>query len=348
VSSEKGYSSVDEEEASERRGTGTGPFDRPPLAGGDKSENNRNDREWSYKDLAHALQWTDAEEVAARKRFSRMQSRTDPSRPNADTFERLMILFFGPPNGLTAKAKADRDELMAAHKRAALIETRQRSLVIRQPTIKSAPKMMPSLPAAANPWQFHNAIRHFDDLLLIGSKLDPSQAEPYMDPAGVRFHRRHIHLIRFNLATQTITGKHFVTCAAIAHTALRIIDNRLVFFGNAKRDSHVFAMDGVRFTVELSLKRTMSVDIVFKNQNWGWSPFIDERGRIHHGDSATPGSPYMIDDQPLPGKICADVTALHNDWKQSNCPYVFTNGGHDNGYLHGLLIPHDEIPLDGI
>jgi hypothetical protein len=189
---------------------------------------------------------------------------------------------------------------------------------------------------------YHCAIIDGDSDFIVASKLDPHDTNPYIDPEGVVFRKRHIFIFRRKRGVITVGPKHYLMSGRIAHMAMRVVGGQLKFFCNVKLKPDKFVMEGRMYTIDRDL-RPKAVDIIFEDQNWGWSPWIDLEGRVHHGDSATRGNRCRIGTEIADGKTWGDVTALHLEWRRSSCPYDVLDASADTGYLQYLELTDEQL-----
>jgi hypothetical protein len=263
---------------------------------------------------------------AVRKRFQRLRSYDDPWRPNPVIFKKLLDAWFGPED-------ADkRQEFEQAYRRSQPARVRQSgSRSVRQ-RIENQDIHL----------RFHNALKSDDFTFYIASMLDARDPSPYCDPENVRFYLRKLYLVRRENRTGNCLPLQNFGQGRIAHTALRLVDGQLHFFCNMKMTPDSFAMRGWMYKFNLG-GRPLSVVQIFDDKNWGWSPWIDDQGRVHHGDSGG-GSKYRIGAEEIAGKTWADATEQHMRWTSETCPYAVLQAGR-GGYLQFITLPLGELPL---
>lgn len=186
---------------------------------------------------------------------------------------------------------------------------------------------------------YHDVVRMGDEEILLASRRDSLDVEPFADGEGVIFHRRHIFVVGFDRATGRSTAHHLTT-ARMAHSAMRIMGEELIVFLNEKAEDRTFAMEGRLFRLRRRTLRPTSVQPVFMGRNWGWSPLIDETGAVHHGDSETPGNPYMVGTQPIAGKTWSDLAPLIKGLRRDHSRFDEAGeGDRRTGYLRFIDVP---------
>ncbi len=180
---------------------------------------------------------------------------------------------------------------------------------------------------------FHDAFQEGIVTYFLASRSVTEESDPYTDMEGVVFRERHIFVLRKEEGNSAVIS-HYLTKARIAHTAMRINGSDLLIFLNAKMQNHSFAMNGYLYRLTKETLRPTSVTTVFEEKNWGWSPWIDENGLVHHGDSETPGNPYLIGTTAVHGKVWDDLAPMVNDWHKANRLFdELKSADRKNGYL---------------
>lgn len=192
---------------------------------------------------------------------------------------------------------------------------------------------------AAEPYatlDFHDALKVEGAIYLLASRADPLDMDPFFDPEGISFLRRDCFLLRVNEGTQGVLA-HRLTRGRITHTAMRLLGEELLVFVNDKVENNSFSMVGRLFRIEAETLRPKSVRDVFTGVNWGWDPWIDEQGLVHHKDSETDGNPYRVEQTILPDHSWRELSRIQKDWRDLYCPYPLIEGpGRETGYLRFL------------
>lgn len=184
--------------------------------------------------------------------------------------------------------------------------------------------------------EFHDALKCEDSTYLLASRQDLDDIDPFFDPEGIEFPRRHLFLLTVDQQSQVIQSR-YISKARPAHTAMRINGQQLLLFINDKVTNQSFGMTGRMFCFDKISLQPLSVTDVFENHNWGWNPWIDETGKLHHKDFEISGNPYRIEDQIVTDKTWHDLVTIETDWRKNNCPYSVISGpGRETGYLRLL------------
>lgn len=199
-------------------------------------------------------------------------------------------------------------------------------------------------PYAAN--DYHDALREGDILYLLGSRRDELDFDPFFDPEGIKFKRRDLYVVRIDIGTNEIRSHHLST-ARPTHTAMRVIDDKLLIFVNDKVANNAFEMDGRLFTLDAQTLRPRDVHSVFSEHNWGFNPVIDEQGRVQHKDFETTGNPVRIDDGAPEGETWQELAKRERSWRSDHCPFTVAYGpGRETGYLRFLDVPPSTFPTN--
>jgi hypothetical protein len=191
-------------------------------------------------------------------------------------------------------------------------------------------------PYAAN--DFHDALQDGDVVYLLASRRDELDVDPFYDPEGIEFKRRHIYVLRLDTRRRDVRS-HYLSKGRPAHTAMRIVGDDLLIFINDKVVNNDFDMEGRLFRVKKSDLRPHAVSSVFSGENWGWDPWIDEQGRLHHKDSETAGNPYRLNKDVAEGKSWRELSEVQKRWRLAHCPFDTAYGpGRETGYLRFLNV----------
>jgi hypothetical protein len=191
-------------------------------------------------------------------------------------------------------------------------------------------------PYAAN--DFHDALRDGDVTFLLASRQDDLDFDPIVDPEGIIFKRRHLYVLRLDLASGEIRY-HYLAKVRPTHTTMRVVDDRLLVFINTKAEPNTFEMEGWLYQLRPDTLRAVKVDTVFFGHNWGFDPVIDEQGRIHHKDFETDGNPVHIDDGKPDTIDHHELSRQKQAWRSAICPFETAYGpGRETGYLRFLAV----------
>jgi hypothetical protein len=246
----------------------------------------------------------------------------------------------GKPKILVLRFDDAKVPLFLRSRRYATVERHELGEIIREITFAAGMEHLAAV-RSAKPYatlDYHDALQDGAVLYLLASRRDELDVEPFYDPEGVEFRLRHVFVLRVDQNSHEVR-EHYLSKARLAHTALRLIDRRLIIFFNEKMKNHDFAMDGRLYRLDRDTIAPKSVDTVFSDKNWGWSPWIDEHGSVHHGDSETPGNPYRIGTMAVPGKVWGDLAPVVSGWRADWCPFAELSGaGRETGYLRFLDI----------
>lgn len=191
---------------------------------------------------------------------------------------------------------------------------------------------------------FHDAVEEGDLTYLLASRRDPVDVDPFFDPEGIEFHRRHLFLLAVDRQKRTVRSR-YISKARPAHTAMRISEKHLLLFINDKSMNQTFAMTGRMFRFDKGSLQPKSVANVFEGHNWGWNPWIDDMERLHHKDFETHGNPYRINDEIVADKTWHDLVNIEKSWRDQRCPYSVVSGpGRETGYLRFLDVNLEGTP----
>jgi hypothetical protein len=304
---------------------------------------------WTNGNIADALEWTKETNNTITKRIKRMRCNKTPNRPNELWWNKLLPSLFGANiDALDQKARTERAELIALY--AATAERPRVAKAPVFPSIVSVTNMQPAetvqrtaLVPELLDWQFHCALTHRDVVYYIGSALDSLDTEPLIDGDGAVFRRRHVYVCKHQPTTNEWSAQ-YLTRNRPCHMAMRVLGQHLRVFMNHKVEPNTYQMNGTLCMIDLDTLGTRDVSNVFRGRNWGWSPYLDHQGKLHHGDSETAGSAYLIEQEIVPGKIWSDLTPINKGWLDTTCPHPVVGGGREHGYLRILVTPHNLRP----
>jgi len=193
--------------------------------------------------------------------------------------------------------------------------------------------LMENNPEPYSTLDFHDAYRDGPVLYLLASRVSPLDDKSYKDRQGIPFSLRDIFVLRWD-ADQHAMKADYLTQARLGHSAMRVIGSDLLIFFNRKVRDDAFEMSGDIYRLKAETLRATSVSPVFEHENWGWSPWIDEYGSVHHGDSDTPGNPYRIGTQAVPGKKWDDLSPIVMEWRRKTHGFeALTKQPREVGYL---------------
>jgi hypothetical protein len=274
---------------------------------------------WTNDDITRALGWTSIKENTVRQRIRRLRNAEKPVRPGEGWFKGILISFFGKDDkALDDQARAERDELIAVY--LAAKQGKATAKNERKPAAMTPTKTVRQ--TATEPqlldWQFHCALRHGEFVFYVGSTPDRTDLRPFADGEGVIFHRRHVYVCRHRPSSGEWKTWYLTRCRP-AHMAMRALGKYLYVFMNHKLKPDSFQMTGTRFSLELEALVAREVINVFEDRNWGWSPYINHQGDVHHGDSETNGNPQRLGQVIVEGKKWGDLGPIINGWLEATC-----------------------------
>jgi TIR domain len=191
-----------------------------------------------------------------------------------------------------------------------------------------------------------------EQLILLASRPNPLELDVFKDGEGVYFIEKQVYIFLFDW--NPITGKwhcrrsHRLCVERIAHSAIGLFGDDIKVFINLKAANNTFAMDGRLFRLSFSVKplRPKSVETIFSDRNWGWSPYFDSEGIIHHG-SSEPGNHHIRANELLEEYGWQNIVdPAYIKYMAENCPFPILSGNKSNGYCKSIDIDFEAFSYE--
>ena len=204
-------------------------------------------------------------------------------------------------------------------------------------------------PTSLRELMINNAYDAGEQLILLASRPNPFELDVFKDGEGVYFTEKQVYIFLFD--RNPITGMwdcrrgHRLCVERIAHSAIGLFGDYIKVFINLKAANNTFAMDGRLFQLSFAAKplRPKSVETIFSDRNWGWSPYFDSEGIIHHG-SSEPGNHHIRANELLEEYGWQNIVdPAYVKYMAENCPFPILSGNRSNGYCKSVDIDFEDF-----